>query len=235
MYEAIYAAPVGESTVARMAATAAAYGFDGVIVRDRPDDPADYKPERIRERFGIDVVDGIEIDVTDPSRASGYVGNYRPKTTIVCVRGGSPAMNRFAVHQAQVDVLTGPLAGTGGIDDALAKAAADNGVRIEIDLTPILRGSGGSRVEAIRLRRTLVTLLDHYDVPFVASAAPTAHLQLRAPRELAAVGDAIGLESVSIEDGLAEWGRLAARNRDRRSESFIGPGIKRGRHEEVDR
>lgn len=235
MYEAIHATPVGDSTVARMAATAATHGFDGVIVRDRPDDRTEYEPGPIQDRFEIDVVDGVEIAVTDPSRASGYVGNYRPKTTIVCVRGGSSTMNRFAVHQAPVDVLTQPLAGSGEIDDALAKAAADNGVRIEIDLGPVLRSSGGSRVEAIQSLRTLVTLLDQYDVPFVASAVPSSHLQLRGPRELAAVGETIGLGADSIKQGLAEWERLVERNRDRHSESFIGPGIKRGRHEEVDR
>ncbi|MFB6300501.1 MAG: RNase P subunit p30 family protein [Halobacteriales archaeon] len=235
MYEAVHAVPVGTSTVARMAATATAYGFDGVIVRDRPDHAADYLPERIREEYGIDLVDGIEITVDDPSQASGYVGNYRPKRTIVLVQGGSPAINRFAVQQEQVDVLTRPLAGTGEIDDALVKAAAENGVRIEIDLGPVLRSTGGSRVEAIRSLRTLTTLVDHYETPFVVSAVPASHLQLRTPRELRAIGDVIGVSAEMIEAGLAEWGVLADRNRERHSESFIEPGIKRGRYEEADR
>lgn len=235
MYEAVHADPVGESTVARMAATAAAYGFDGVVVRERPTSSTAYAPDRIRERYDIDIVEGIEIDVDEPSRASGYVGNFRPKTTVLCVRGGSATINRFAVSQTQVDVLTQPLAGEGGIDDALAKAAVDNDVRIEIDLGPVFRSTGGSRVEAIRSLRRLMTLLDHYEVPFTVSAVPASHLQLRAPRELQALGDVIGLDSAMIERGLTEWSRLAARNRERRSEEFIGPGVKRGRYEEADR
>ncbi|MFC6737455.1 ribonuclease P, partial [Halolamina salina] len=54
----------------------------------------------------------------------------------------------------------------------------------------------------------------------------------RAPRELAAVGEQIGFGAEAVRDGLAEWGRLAARNRERLSDSFISPGVQRGRYEE---
>jgi len=61
----------------------------------------------------------------------------------------------------------------------------------------------------------------------VVSADPGSHLQLRAPRELAAVGEAIGFTAEQIETGLAEWGRIAARNRERLSDTFVEPGVHR--------
>jgi len=232
MYEAVHAHPDGQSTVARLAKTAADYGFEGVVVRNHADARAEYDPDRIRDEYGIDVVEGVEIRTTDRQSASGAVGNYRTTETIVAVHGGTNAMNRFAVEQAKVDVLAHPMAGDGDINHVLVKAAVENGVRLEFDLSGILRQSGGRRVRALQSLRKLREIVDHYDAPYVVSAEPTSHLEVRAPRELKALGEEIGFTREFIEDGLAEWGRLAERNRHIHSESFIEPGVERGKYEE---
>ncbi|WP_101296560.1 RNase P subunit p30 family protein [Halegenticoccus soli] len=235
MYEAVHAYPDGDSTAARFALTAARYGFDGVVVRVRSAGeagPASY--ERVRDEYGVDVVDGIEVVAENPQRASGGIGNYRPKCTLLLVRGGTDGLNRFAVEQERVDVLARPMAGDGDVNHVLARVARENGVRIEFDFGPVLRRDGGHRVRALQGLRKLRELVEKYDAPYVVSANPASHLQLRAPRELVAVGEAAGFTGEQIEAGLAEWGRLAARNRERRSESFIAPGVKRGRYEEDD-
>jgi len=227
MYEAVHARPDGESTAARMALTASEYGFDGVVVRNHGDSPASYDPGRLREAYGIDVVTAVEVRADDPSRASGYVGSHREEQTIVLVDGGDPAINRFAVEQPAVDVLAHPMAGDGDFNHVLAQTAARNGVRIELSLRRVLRQSGGRRVRALQDLRKLRELLADGDTPFVVSADAHSHLQLRAPRELAAVGEAVGLDSETIEAGLTEWQRLAERNRERRSASFVEPGVRR--------
>ena len=232
MYEAVHAHPDGQSTVARLAKTAADYGFEGVVVRNHADARAEYDPERIRDEYGIDVVEGVEIRTDDRQSASGAVGNYRTTETIVAVHGGTNAMNRFAVEQAKVDVLAHPMAGDGDINHVLVKAAVENGVRLEFDLSGILRQSGGRRVRALQSLRKLREIVDHYDAPYVVSAEPTSHLEVRAPRELKALGEELGFTREFIEDGLAEWGRLAERNRHIHSESFIEPGVERGKYEE---
>jgi ribonuclease P/MRP protein subunit RPP1 len=238
MYEAVHAHPHGDATAARFARTAADHGFEGLVIRTRGgdvdsrglgDQPA---PSfgRIREAFDVDIVDGVEIVADDPSTASGAIGNYRPDHTVVLVRGGSDAMNRFAVEQDRVDVLTRPFAGDGDVNHVLAKAARDNGVRVEFDLGGVLRQQGGRRVRTLQKLRKLRELVDHYDAPFVVSANPTSHLQLRAPRALRAVGDTIGFDAEAIETGLREWGVIAERNRQRQSDSFVAPGVRRGRY-----
>lgn len=232
MYEAVHAHPDGQSTVARLAKTAADYGFEGVVVRNHADARAEYDPDRIRDEYGIDVVEGVEIRTDDRQSASGAVGNYRTTETIVAVHGGTNAMNRFAVEQAKVDVLAHPMAGDGDINHVLVKAAVENGVRLEFDLSGALRQSGGRRVRTLQSLRKLREIVDHYDAPYVVSAEPTSHLEVRAPRELKALGEELGFTREFIEDGLAEWGRLAERNRHIHSESFIEPGVERGRYEE---
>jgi ribonuclease P/MRP protein subunit RPP1 len=244
MYEAVYATPTGDATVARFAHTAARYGYDGVVVRGRHGDGGtgggiahdhDHGPDhdRVRERFGTDVVDGVEVAAETPESAAGAVGAHRPSRTLVLVRGGE-RLNRFAAEQDRVDVLTRPFADGGDVNHVIVKAARDNGVRLEFDLGPVLRRDGGRRVQALRKLRKLRELVEAYDAPYVVSATPSSHLQLRSPRELAALGETLGFSADAIRAGLHEWGALTERNRHRRSDSFIAPGVERGRYEEDD-
>ncbi|WP_132059804.1 RNase P subunit p30 family protein [Halorussus amylolyticus] len=233
-YEGVHAHPDGDSTVARMAATAADYEFDGVVVRNHSDATAEYDtdPERIREEYGVDVVEAVEIRADNPEVAAGHVGNYRPKCTVLLVHGGTPSLNRFAVESDRVDVLAHPMEGRGDFNHVLAKAAAEYDVRVEFNLSRVLRSDGGPRVQALQDLRKLREIVTQYDAPFVVSADPTNHLQIRGPRELVAIGETIGFSEDQIRDGLREWGRLAERNRERASDDFIAPGVKRGRYEE---
>ena len=226
MYEGVHARPDGESTVARMALTARDYGFDGIVVRNHGDLPASYDPATIPEEYGVDVVTGVEVRADDVSRASGFVGSARDDQTVVAVHGGDAEINRFAVEQPAVDVLAHPMRGDGDVNHVLAQAAADNGVRVEFDLGPVLRGEGGERVQAIADLRKLREILTQYDVPFVVSANARSHLEVRAPRELQAVGEAIGFTEGEIEAGLEEWRVLAERNRERASDAFVEPGVR---------
>lgn len=226
MYEAVYAHPDGDSTVARHALTAADSGYDGIVVRNHGDELPDYDADAVSDAYGITVADGVEVRASDPSRASGFVGNYRSEKSVVVVHGGDRRINRFAVEQAAVDVLAHPMRGDGDFNHVLANEAAANGVRVEFDLGPVLRESGGSRVRAIKQLRKLRELVEDAGSPFVVSATPENHLQFRAPRDLAAVGETIGFDADMIREGLAEWGRLVERNRERRRDSFLEPGVR---------
>lgn len=232
MYEAVYPSPDGDSTAAQHVETAAEYGFDGVVVRGRGGSKSsDF--DALREGTAIDVVDGFEVVADSPQSASGAVGNRRQTHTLLLVRGGSGGLNRFAVEQERVDVLTRPFDGGGDFNHVLAKAARDNDVRVEFDLGPVLRSTGGTRVRALQNLRKLRELVDYYDAPYVVSATPASSLHLRAPRELLAVGETIGFDAKAIETGLQEWGRIAERNRERLSDEFVAPGVRRGRYEET--
>ncbi|QGN07090.1 ribonuclease P [Halorhabdus sp. CBA1104] len=226
MYEAVHARPDGEATVARFVSTAAEYGFDGIVVRNHGDALPAYDRASIADTYGIDVVSGVEIHAEDRSRASGFIGNHRESRTIVAVHGGDLDMNRFAVEQPAVDVLAHPMAGDGDVDHVVVKTAAENGVHLEYSLRHVLRAEGGQRVAALRDLQKLQDLIEEYDAPYVVSADPRTHLQLRAPRDLAAVGEALDCSAAWIEAGLAAWGALATRNRERASDNFVEPGIR---------
>ena len=225
MYEAVHAHPDGESTVARFALTAASDGFDGVVVRSRSDARPETDLDAVREEYDVDVLDGVEVDAEDRSHASGSIASLREQVTLLAVRGGTPELNRFVAESPKVDVLAGPMRGDGDVNHVIVKAAKENGVRIEFDLSGVLRAEGGERVQALRGLRKLRELVEYYDAPFVVSADPTSHLELRAPRELLAVGEEIGFDREQVRAGLEEWGVLAERNRELLSEEFIAPGV----------
>ena len=242
-YEAVVPYPEGNATASRFARTAQEYGYGGVVLRRRIDRAAEMSDRSASDAegtdtFGVDVVPGVELVPDSPTRVGGLASSVRERTVVVIVRGGDSGVNRAAVEDPRVDVLSRPFGedGAGGADDGdvnhvLVKAARDNDVAIEFDLAPVLRLSGGRRVRALGRLRKLRELLDHYEAPFVVSARPDSHLRLRSVRELSAVGSQIGFEEETIREGLERWGAITARNRHRLSESFIGEGIERGRHE----
>lgn len=232
MYDAVRVAADGRSTTARFAATAADAGFDGVVVANRHDDPADYDAEAIADAYGVDVVEGVEVATTEKGEASAAISANRPEATVLSVRGGTPTINRYAVESPAVDVLRDPLAGDGDVNHVVVKAAVRNDVRIEVALGPVLRESGGARVQALRGLRKLRELLAHFDAPFVVSAGARTHLQIRDPRSLVAVGERIGFDAASMREGLAEWERIARTNREKRSPEYVAEGVRRGRYGE---
>ncbi len=223
MYEA---ARPDKATTARLAYTAAEYGYEGLIIRATPDTVEDVR--EVAADIPLDIGIGIELDPVDRQEASGAVNHYRSACDLLFVRGGSPTLNRFAVENARVDVLTAPMARNGDINHVIAKAAADHHVAIELRLAPVLRGRGGTRARAIRDRRKLMDILDATDAPYVVSADAHSHLQLRAPRALQALGEVIGLSETRIAAGLDRWGSLLKRARNRQSETYIEPGVRRG-------
>lgn len=227
MYEAVTAYPAGSSTAARLASVASRYGYDGLVVWDA-DRTLEEGGQRIRDHYEIDVAHGTRVRADDPETASGHIGSARSQTTILGLEGGSVTLNRFAAETDRVDVLLRPMAGEGDVNHVIVRTARDNGVAIGVDLRPVIHERGGARVRAIEDLRKLAELIAHYEAPYVVTADPRTHLELRAPRELAALGDAIGQPAAWIERGLEQWGELVERNRAVRQDSFIEPGVKRG-------
>jgi len=237
MYEAATAHPAGESTVSRLAATASRLGYAGLVVRNSRDsvvpgtfDSLKRYADAVESEFGVDVVRSVELE-DDRGQLRTTVRDLRDSYTIVAVSGGSPERNRLALETPEVDVLTEPMTGQGDVNHILARAAAENGVRFEFDFGPALRKTGGERVQALRGLRKLREMVEYYDAPFVCSVRAESHLELRAPRDVAALGAEIGFDAEQVKEGFAEWGGLVERNRELMDEAFVAPGVRRGKPE----
>ncbi|MDZ7850566.1 MAG: RNase P subunit p30 family protein [Halodesulfurarchaeum sp.] len=226
MYDAVHVESEATTTPGRFALTVSRAGFDGMVVRNCQSAMVDVDASVLADRYQIDVVRGIEITARDKATASGAIGNRRPEAEILLVRGRDPELNRFAVESPRVDVLADPMGGDGDVNHVIAEAAARNGVAFEVNLGPVLRESGGTRVRAIRRLRKLRELIEDANAPFVVSGAPRTHLEVRGPRELLAVGEQIGFDREQIRAGLETWGQIAERTRKRRDPSQVAPGVR---------
>jgi ribonuclease P/MRP protein subunit RPP1 len=235
VYDAVVPSPIGSSTLSRYARTATRYGYDGVISLTRYDgtdrDHERSRPDVDRDALAGDVVDGALIDATDRERASVALDRSREDHTVVVCRADSTSLQRFAAESHRVDVLTVPVEGD-DLEHGIAKTAADHGVRVAIDLEPVLHDQGGERVRAIATLQRRKRYLEDVGGDHVVTASPVDHLELRAPRDLTALGANVDLGGEWTRDGLAEWTTLVERNRERLSADFVEPGVFRGTPED---
>lgn len=207
-FERVLAYPDGQSTVARCAMTATRLGFDGLVVINALDRPAEPTLESISETYGIELATGVELHPNEPDDASGRLPHLREQVDILAVAGGNTQLNRFVATQRHVDVLTQPIRpGSSFIEAGTIKHAIEYDVAIELDLSP-LRQRGGKRVRYLQQLTHLWRVIDHYGASYVVTMRPACHLDFRDVRSMCALGDAIGIEADATEHGIGTWGRL---------------------------
>lgn len=227
MYEAVAGSEV--STPSRLALTVARSGYDGVIFRDGHGSETDV--EAIEELADLDVAVGHTVGRADSDSLRRTVADLRSAVTVLLVAGGSVDRNRTAVELPKVDVLLRPMRDDGDMNHVLARAAAQHDVAVELDLGPVLTTGGAPRVAHIRNLIKLRDLLVDAGAPHVVSAGADSHFGVGAPRELAALGEVIGLGEDFVREGLRNWERIVTRNRDRLGDDWIAPGIRTQRDE----
>lgn len=189
MYEFVHAAPETRATPSRVAHTAARAGYDAVVLRNH----SDAGETEVPDKTPVPVHEGVEVRADNVEELHEDVRRYED-TEVVAVHGGDESINRAAI-EAGVDLIAHPNRGRGrSFDHVLARKAAEEGVAVELSLASVLRSSGGERVGAIRDIHELLMLSRKYGTPFVVSADPADHLELRAPRELRAVARLVGVE-----------------------------------------
>ena len=226
MYEAVR---VGErSTPSRIASTAAAFGFDGIVYLEDIPLPT---CEEISETFGIDVARGIDIPVEDRDHTGRAILAARDEYDVLVARTRDESLQRYLAQRERLDVL----APGGPIKHTIGKEATAHGIAIEIDLGAVLRTSGADRARAFRDLRRLAHVIDTFDLSYVVTGSPSSHLKVRAPRELAALEPYVRLPDGGIDTGLENWQAIVSRARQARDDRFIEPGVRRVDNESDDR
>jgi ribonuclease P/MRP protein subunit RPP1 len=186
-----------------MALTAGRAGYDDVVLRNHTD-ADEYPSFDVPKDTSVRVHEGIEVRAENVEGLHERVRRAESDTEVVAVHGGDETVNRAAV-EAGVDLLAHPNRGRGrSFDHVLAREAAEKGVAVELPLAPVLRSSGGERVNSIRDIHETLKLLRKYETPFVVSADPYTHLHIRAPREMRAVAQIVGVEDGEFERATKE-------------------------------
>jgi len=187
----VHVLPDGSSSVNQMLSIANHFGYSGIGITNH----IDKEPPSDGSHEGIELIHGVEIEVRNSSRLHGFVGKFRKKVDVLVVHGGSESINRSAVENPNVDVLTNlPTGRDNGFNHVLAKSAHDNEVAIAFNLDVIIKQRGGRRVHALGHFRKNLQLARKYNVPTILTSNAMSCYDMRAPREMIALAGLFGME-----------------------------------------
>ncbi|MCK4938625.1 MAG: ribonuclease P protein component 3 [Methanosarcinales archaeon] len=144
-------------------------------------------------RSDFEIYTGIEIQVEKVAKLTKEVSRLRGKVDIITIGGGNEDINRAAVENGKVDILSHPTAHGKPLNHVLAKAAADNGVAVDFNMDALIIQKGGSRIKALAAMRQNLVLARKYGVPMVITSNARSHYDLRSPREMMALAMFFGM------------------------------------------
>jgi ribonuclease P/MRP protein subunit RPP1 len=190
----VHTIPDGENTVEELAALARHFGYSGIALSNHSDKLPQSKPV-LDSINGFEIFRGIELVEENPSKLNGLIGRFRKFVDVLTVHGGSETVNRTALENPKVDILNHPaFEKSCGLNQVLAKVAAENDVAIGITLRPFLHSRGSRRIHMLSDQRATLDLIRKYDVPLVLSSDAMSCFDLRAPMETLALAEVCGFE-----------------------------------------
>ncbi len=220
----VHAVPDGENTVEQLAALARHLGYNGLAVANHSDKLSQSRPV-LPSTGEFEIFSGIELAEENPSKLHGLIGKFRKSVDVLIVHGGSEAVNRAALENSRVDILNHPAFDkSSGLNQVLAKAAAENNVAIGLTLRPLLYSRGPRRVRLLSDLRANLDLARKYDVSLVLSSDAMSCFDLRSPMETLALAEICGLEEDEALEALTTVPeKIISRNRPR--PGYIREGI----------
>ncbi len=199
----LHTIPDGSDSPSRMALAAKRLGYSGIIITNHTNTGRAFGFDAARRVGGIEVVMGSEIVATTQRALHAKATSLRERSDFIAVHGGDDKINRAACEDPNVDLLAHAHDGRSGIGVAAAKAARDNQVAIGLDLSPMIRLRGPSRVRWMETVRRDLDLIRKFDLNLMISTGAKSHLDLRSPRDLVALASLLGLERERAFEALA--------------------------------
>jgi len=131
---------------------------------------------------------------------------FRKDTDIIYV-SGDDSTNRAASECLEVDCISSPVKPdqkdfmhqkNSGIDYTIARSCAERGIAVEVNFSEIINyyGKLGSQLMA-RIQQN-VKICSDTKTPVIMTSGATNPLELRAPREIMAVGNSLGLDGIAL-------------------------------------
>ncbi len=219
-YECISVFPEGASSASRMALTARALGYKGIIICNR--DPARiFMPQAVEKIRGIEVAIGAEVTASGSKALKSRISALRSRYPFIVVRAGSEETIRVASEDPNVDLLIHPCDFKRPLAIATARAAKSNQICIGFDLSGLVSLRGSSRSRWLAALRKNLQMVRKFDLSPIITASATCHLDLRSTRDLVAMAEVAGFEADEAKEALRRPGKLLQLNR----RNWIAPGV----------
>jgi ribonuclease P/MRP protein subunit RPP1 len=198
----VHTIPDGDNTAEQLVALARHFGYSGIALANHSDKPQ--SRHVLTSTGGFEIFRGIELVEENPSKLNGLIGKFRQSVDVLIVHGGSETVNRAALENPRVDILNHPAFDkSSGLNQVLAKAAAENGVAIGLTLRPLLHSRGSRRIRLLSDLRANLDLARKYDVSLVLSSDAVSCFDLRSPMETLALAEVCGLGEDEAIDSIS--------------------------------
>jgi RNase P/RNase MRP subunit p30 len=174
---------------------------------------------------GVDVTTRIDITPKDRNHLLSQLRSMRKMFEIVAVECTSPQIARIACRDRRVDVVSFPIMNR--YAKFQSRIASLCRASIEINIAQIISPRNTPRHWILSRLTDQVTTAKTSNVPIILSSGATNPLMLRAPREIAAIGSLLGLETLeALESVSRNPFKIIERNRSRLSPDHVAFGVK---------
>jgi len=221
----------GESTLEEIVKTAKEFGYKGIgfisyPLKKEEEDLLKAEINRVSKEYNFEIYIGFE--ATNKMELKKLL-NRRREFDLLLVRGGMNFMNRIAVENRGVDILTHPdyERKDCGINHVLARLAKENEVAIEINFREVLNSEGLVRKNVLANHMEIIRLYKKFKFPLIISSGALSHWQIKDPKVLISYLVTLGLEMKEAKEALSVTPRkIIERAKEWKSDKWIMPGVK---------
>jgi ribonuclease P/MRP protein subunit RPP1 len=193
----VHAFPEGSDTAQRLRDVARRLGFfDIVITVHSPHWSSD--PDS-NFTLGVEIVSHTVRDLRK------QIAFFREKTIILGVHGGDRRINRAACKDDRVDILMHPEKGTHStMGQVEAKLAKKNQVALGLGLSYFWKTEKLQRSRLLTLQRKNLAVCKKLGVPVVVTSNACSRFDMRAPNQLKALAQILGLSDLEADIALSK-------------------------------
>ncbi|MGC8993435.1 MAG: ribonuclease P protein component 3 [Candidatus Aenigmatarchaeota archaeon] len=221
----------GESSLEDIVKTAKELGYKGIgfisyPLKKEEEEILRAEVNRISNEYNFEIYVGFE---ANNKLELKHLLNRRRELDLILVRGGTNLMNRVAVENRGVDILTHPnhQRKDCGINHILARLAKENEVAIEINFREILNTEGLIRKNVLANHAEIIRLYKKFKFPLIVSSGALSHWQIKDPKVLISYLVTLGLEMSEAKKALKDYPKMILeRSKERKSEKWVMPGVK---------
>jgi len=221
----------GESSLEDIVKTAKELGYKGIgfvsyPLKKEEENLLIAEINRVSKEYNFEIYLGFE--ATNKIELKKLL-NRRREFDLLLVRGGTNFMNRIAVENRGVDILTHPdyERKDCGINHLLTRLAKENEVAIEINFREVLNSEGMIRKNILANHMEIIRLYKKFKFPLIVSSGALSHWQIKDPKVLISYLVTLGLEMKEAKGALIKTPkRIIERAKEWKSEKWIMPGVR---------
>ncbi len=152
------------------------------------------------------IASGMEVHATTKRELLSELRRNWRRFDYLLVHGGNMEINRCAVRDSRVDALLHPYAGRRdcGVDTVVARAAAESGVAVGVELEDLILARGMERVRVLAHFREILRLSRKYGFRVLATSGARCRYSLRSLREAEALLACCGFEREEARRALTQ-------------------------------